>query len=181
MRGNDDLKETLARLSEELSQERDRVDQLEELTGGPVEREPGLWEYGFDELEAEMWRRFAFLEASADCTTDEEIIAAQGLKGKALLKIKNLWRSLSGTFSRTVIDKRKQFNLDQQNRINQENIPFYLASVLVMQKIKDRLNHLEESLARIEKDQEGIVRELTLYAQPGETVAGNENQGGRNG
>jgi len=151
---NVDLKETLRKIRKDLVQARERVGRIEELTGGPVEREAGIWEFGFDELEEEMWKRFAVLEDTADCVTGEEYFERRGRLGSLLRKWKNFWRGVSGPFSRSVLDKRKQFNLDQQNRFNRENIPFILAAVLTMQKIKDRLNTLEESVRRLEKAQE---------------------------
>lgn len=165
-----DLKTTLGNLREELTRAREEITRLEDLTGGPVEREPGIWEFGFDELEEEMWRRFSILEGTADCTTDEEYFEERRWVGSLLRKWKNLWRGVSSPFSRTVLDKRKQFNLDKQNRINRESIPFHLAAVLTLQKIKDRMNSLEESVRRLQREMEDAFMESGPVSPPGDSV-----------
>lgn len=154
-----EVKKEIQNLKAKLSAEMDRVEDIGTLVKKQIEREVGLWEYNFEELEGELWKRFAILEENSDCVSEDEVFWRNKILGGFFRRVKRWYRALSGPFSRSVIDKKKQFNLDQQNRINQENIPFQLAIILSLQKIKDRLNVLEESIQKIQEDQEDLFRE----------------------
>ena len=147
-----DLKQEIARLKALLSEERAAITNVTELMPHGAEREAGIWEYDFDDLEVEMWHRFSQLEEQQDCISEEDTFPSRRIPAAILRRLKKLYRSLSGPLARGIIDKRKQFNLDQQNLLNKESTPFYLALILTMQKVKDRLNVLEESLHRIEAE-----------------------------
>ena len=155
-----EIKQKINLLRQKLTEEREEIQQIERLLLKKIEREPGLWEYDFDELEAEIWRRFSTLEKNADCITSEERFSSQKVTGPVVMRIRNLFRSLSSPFSRSIVAKDKQFNLEQQNFVNKESIPVHLAVILTLQKIKNRLNDLEEKVLRIRQDQEEWFQEL---------------------
>jgi len=162
-----DLMEEIARLKALLAQERDRITDVTQLMPPGAEREAGIWEYDFDDLEAEMWRRFQQLEEQQDCISEEETFPSGRIPAAILRRLKKLYRTLSGPLARGIIDKRKQFNLDQQNLLNKESVPFYLALTLTLQKVKDRLNALEESLQRIEGELGEQYKEVQRLGKAG--------------
>ena len=160
-----DFARQIARLKSRILEERSRIGDLNELLQQQVEREAGIWEYGFEELEAELWRRFAQLEENQDCTSEDANLPPGRVRAALVRRLKNIYRGLTGPLSRAVMDKEKQFNLDQQSLLNRESVPFYLALILTLQKIKDRLNALEESVDRIQKEQEEQYRGLQSLGQ----------------
>lgn len=168
-----DLADELSRIKTRILEERSAVADLTELLRSPVEREAGIWEYGFDELEAEMWRRFAQLEEYQDCSSEDETLPPGRIRAALTRRIKNGYRTLTGPLSRAIMDRRKQFNLDQQNLLNRESVPFYLAILLTLQRLKDRLNVLEEHVDRLHGEQDEAFREMQRLgrekdADPGE-------------
>lgn len=158
MNDHSDLKSELSNLKEKIINERDKISEIADLVNRQIEREVGIWEYDFDELEKEMWKRFGTLEENSECAA-----AAQ------VSRLQKLYRKLTSPFSRTVIDRQFQFNLDQQNRVNRESIPFHLAVILYLQKIKDRLNTLEEIARKMHREQEELFKELQITHSPGTT------------
>lgn len=155
MKDHSELKSELQKLKEKISEERDKITEISDLVNKKIEREVGIWEYDFDELEKEMWQRFGFLEENSDCTT----AAPQ-------TRLQKLYRKLTSPFSRSIIDQQRQFNLDQQTRVNKESIPFHLAVILTLQKIKDRLNALEESTRKLQVEQEELFKEIQIALSP---------------
>jgi hypothetical protein len=148
------LREELARLKSELEAEKANIGSLDELVKRQIEREPGLWEYGFDELGDEIWKRFHTLEKNTECLSEEQYIPPQRIRAAFLRRLNKLYRYLTLPLARVILDKKKQFNLDQQDLLNKENIPLSLAVILTLQKIKDRLNVLEEKVNKLVDEQE---------------------------
>lgn len=177
MRDHTEIKKEIQSLKARLSAEIEKVDDIEILVKKQIEREVGLWEYDFEELEAELWKRFAILEKNSDCVSEGEVFWGKKILGPFFRRLKRWYRALSGPFSRSVIDKKRQFNLDQQNQINQENVPFQLAVILSLQKIKDRLNVLEENLQKIQADQEDLFKEYYTSS----ISSGSREKGSRDG
>ena len=156
-----ELAEELARIKTRILEERSAVADLAELLRRPVEREAGIWEFGFDELEAEMWRRFAQLEEHQDCSSEvDEALPPGRVRAALTRRLKNLYRTMTGPLSRAIMDRRKQFNLDRQNLLNRESVPFHLAILLTLQRLKDRLNVLEEHVDRLRGEQDEAYREM---------------------
>jgi len=160
------LQEEIARLTAALKEERAKLTDLADLLRRGIEREAGIWEYGFEELEEEMWRRFATLEEEQDCISEDQTLPSQRLPAAVLRRLKKWYRTISGPLSRTIVDKRKQFNLDQQSLLNKESIPFYLSIILTLQKIKDRLNTLEETVLKLQSDEDEQWREIQRLVSP---------------
>lgn len=161
------LKEAMEHLRALLSEERNHFTDIEKLLNRQIEREAGIWEYDFDALQKEMWQRFAQLEDNQDCLSEDETLPSGRFSSACVRRLKKLYRTLSGPLSRSIIDKRKQFNLDQQALLNRESVPFYLALILTLQKMKDRLNGLEESVDRVVKEQEEQFKELKQLDRSG--------------
>lgn len=159
-----EVKKEIQSLKARLSAEIDKIEDVGTLVQKKIEREVGLWEYDFEELEGELWKRATTLEENSDCISEDEGFWGNKIFGAFIRRLKRWYRTLSSPFSRSIIDKKKQFNLDKQNRINQENIPFHLAIILSLQKIKNRLNVLEENIQKIQEDQEDLFRELYASA-----------------
>lgn len=149
MQNEDMLRAEIAKLKAEFEAERENVDSIDELVKKQIEREPGLWEYDFDGLGAEMWKRFHTLEKNSDCLSEERYFPAQRFRAACLRRLNKFYRVMTTPLSRSILEKEKQFNLDQQDILNKENIPFFLAMILTMQKMKDRLNVLEEAVTKL--------------------------------
>lgn len=160
MQDNSEIKKEMQKLKTKLSAEKDKIEDIATLIQKKIEREVGLWEYDFEELEKEMWKRFTTLEENSDCASEEELFQSKKILGTLFRRLRKWYRTLSSPFSRSIIDKKKQFNLDKQNRVNQENIPLHLAVILSLQKIKDRLNTLEDNIQKLQEDQEDSFKEL---------------------
>ena len=154
------IKTEMEQLRALLAEERSHFTDIVKLLNRQIEREAGLWEYGFDELQKELWQRFAQLEENQECLSEEKTLPAGRFSSALVRRLKRFYRSVSGPLSRSIIDKRKQFNLDQQALLNRESVPLYLALILTLEKIKDRLNVLEGSVDIIAKEQEEQFAEM---------------------
>jgi len=64
---NDDIKKTLRELKEFYDAEREKIGSIDELVGGPVDREIAIdfWKLSNTETEREMWNRLALLDEVA--------------------------------------------------------------------------------------------------------------------
>lgn len=155
-----EMADELARIKARVLEERASITDLTELLRRPVEREAGIWEYGFDELEAEMWRRFSQLEEFQDCSSEDETLPSGRISAAVVRRLKSLYRTVTGPLSRAILDRRKQFNLDQQNLLNRESVPMHLAVLLTLQRLKDRLNALEEQVDKLHREQDETYREI---------------------
>jgi len=147
-------KAEMAKLKVDIETERGKIESLDDLVKKQIAREPGLWEYEFDDLSAEMWRRFNTLEKNSDCLSEDQYLPPRRFPAAVVRRLHKLYRAFTLPLSRTILDKRNQFNLDQQALLNQENIPFSLAILLTLQKIKDRLNALEETVGKLRDELE---------------------------
>jgi len=140
------LKHGIKELKREIYNERKEIKKIEELIKKKIEREPGIWEYDFNELESEMWDRYSSLEKKIKILS-EEISECSGRSPKNILRF---FKNLRG-------------NLIRQNVINQEIIPFYLAIMLSLQKIKDRLNYLEYKVEKTNREIDDLINEFEEY------------------
>ncbi len=154
------------RLAAALKEERSKLTDIADLVRHRVEREAGIWEYDFEQLEKEMWRRFSTLEDQQDCMSEDQNLPPQRLPAAVLRRLKKWYRTISGPLSRTIVNKRKQFNLDRQSLLNKESIPFYLSVILTLQKIKDRLNTLEERVLRLQTEGDEQWLEIQRLGSP---------------
>ncbi len=154
------LKQQLLRFREELEARRNAAGSMEELAGHPVERPAGIWEMDFDDLEKEIWSRFENLEYNADCLEKKDPPENQGLKDRMAAFILNTWRNIKNPLVRLYMQKYWRFNLDRQNQINRDNVPYQLAHILTLQKMKDRLNRLEEQVQKTQREQRIVYEEL---------------------
>jgi len=125
-----------------LYKEKKSIQKVENLINKKIEREPGIWEYDFDELESEIWVQYDRIEKKIK-ELSEEITKSKGGK------LKNVFGFLK--------------NLKGNIVIGQELIPFYLAMMLSLQKLKDRLNLLEFKVDKINREKEDLIREIQEY------------------
>jgi len=142
----DKFKQKIGELRERMHEERKKIQKIDELVNRKVERAPGIWEYDFDELESEIWNRYESLEKKTEDLSKE----ISGCSGKSPLSLFKFFRNLRG-------------NIIRQNVINQEMIPFYLATILSLQRIKDRLNSLEYRVKKIDREKEDLISEVEEY------------------
>lgn len=138
----DKFRQKIKELKGKIHQEKQGIQKIEDLIKKKVEREPGIWEYDFYELESEMWSRYVSIEKKIQHLS-EEISKCSGGKFTNLFKfIKNLRGNII---------------------IGQELIPFYLTIMLSLQKIKDRLNSLEFKVKKINREKDDLITEIEEY------------------
>jgi predicted nucleic acid-binding Zn-ribbon protein len=142
----DKIRQKIKELKRKIHQEKEGIQKIEDLIKKKVEREPGIWEYDFDELESEIWNKYENIEKKIQ-DLSEEISECSGRNPKSLYKF---FKNLRG-------------NIIRQNVINQEIISFYLATMLSLQKLKDRLNSLEFKAEKINREKEELTTEIEEY------------------
>lgn len=152
MENKEKLKQEIERLKKKLADQKEGIKDVDELIKKKVDREAGLWEFDVGELEEEMWRRFASLEKNVFLASSDEIKRTGRKIDRAVYPFKKLLRIITLPFTRLL--------LARQNRLNRELVPLHLAAVLSLQKMKDRLNVLEERAAKLMEEQEELVDEL---------------------
>ncbi|MCD6518098.1 MAG: hypothetical protein J7L72_11870 [Candidatus Aminicenantes bacterium] len=136
----------LKELKKEIRRERENIGKMEDLIKKEAERGPGIWEYDFDELESEIWKKHAGIEKKIKELSEK----ISECSGKGLRDIFRFFRNLRG-------------NLIRQNVINQEVISFYLAMMLSLQKIKDRLNALEFKVSKLNREKDELISDMEEY------------------
>lgn len=154
MKNPDNLKQLVSQLKKRLNEEKDSIQDVESLVREKIEREAGLWEYSFDELEHELFERFSTLEDKSDCLAVADISSPRKGIGWFVTPAKKILRKLTNPYSRMILSKQYQFN--------KELVPIHLATILSLQKIKDRLNELESVAKKILDIQEEILEDPNI-------------------
>jgi len=139
----DKFREKIKDLKEKIQKEKQGIQRIEDLLKRKVERKPGIWEYDFDELESEMWKKHESIEIKIK-DLSKEISECSGKSPKSIFRF---FKNLRGIIVR-------------QNVINQEIIPLYLANLLSLQKVKDRLNSLENKVKKISREKDDLIAEI---------------------
>ncbi len=140
------FEQALMELKEKIRRERKNIGKMENLIKNKVEREPGIWEYDFDDLESEIWEKHASIEKKIKELSEK----ISECSGKGPRNIFRFFRNLRG-------------NIIRQNVINQEIISFYLAMILSLQKIKDRLNSLEYKVSKLNREKDELISDIEEY------------------
>jgi predicted nucleic acid-binding Zn-ribbon protein len=140
------FKQALRELKKEIHGERKKIGKIEDLIKKEAERGPGIWEYDFDELESEIWKKHASIEKKIKELSEK----ISDCSGKGPRNIFRFFRNLRG-------------NIIRQNVINQEVISFYLAMMLSLQKIKDRINALEYKVSKLNREKDELISDMQEY------------------
>jgi hypothetical protein len=135
----------IAQIKEMLGEEKEKTADIESLVKKKIERDVGLWEYSFDELEQELFKRVSSLEGKKDCLSFPDISSPRKGIGWLITLIKKTLMKITHPYARMVPDRQDQFN--------RELIPILLASILSLQKIKDRLNAAEGQIKDLLENQ----------------------------
>jgi len=151
MTNPDDLRQLISQLKERLQDEKESIQDVESLVKKKIERDAGLWEYNFDELEHELFERFSSLEDKSDCLSFTDISSPRKAIGWLVTLAKKILRKMTNPYSRMILSKQYQFN--------KELVPIHLATILSLQKIKDRLNELEDVAKKILEIQEDMLED----------------------
>ncbi len=149
MTNPDDLKQIVSQLKEKLNEEKQSFLNIESLVMKKIERDAGFWEYSYDELEHELFKRFSSLEDKSDCLSITDIPSPRKGIGWMVTLSKKIIRKITNPYTRMILNKQHQFN--------KELVPIQLATILSLQKIKDRLNALEAVAQKILDIQEEIL------------------------
>ncbi len=151
MTNPDDLRQLISQLKERLQDEKESIQDVESLVKKKIERDAGIWEYNFDELEHELFERFPSLEDKSDCLSFTDISSPRKVIGWVVTLAKKILRKMTNPYSRMILTKQYQFN--------KELVPMNLATILSLQKIKDRLNELEDVAKKILEIQEVMLED----------------------
>ena len=145
MPNQDIFRVMIAQIKETLGKEKERAADIESLVKKKIERDAGLWEYSFDELEQELFQRFTCLEEKKDCLSFPDISSPRKGIGWLIILVKKTLMKITHPYARMVLDRQDQFN--------RELIPILLAAILSLQKIKDRLNAAEGQIKDLLENQ----------------------------
>ncbi len=151
MTNSDDLRQLVSQLKKRLQVEKESITNVESLINKKIERDAGIWEYNFDELEHELFKRFPSLEDKSDCMSFTDISSPRKVIGWFVSLVKKISRKMTNPYSRMILSKQYQFN--------KELVPMQLATILSLQKIKDRLNELEDVANKILEIQEDMLED----------------------
>ncbi|MFW6124076.1 MAG: hypothetical protein ACOC5G_02535 [Acidobacteriota bacterium] len=145
----DRFEQKIKELKRKIYEEKKSTQKIDDLIKEKIEREPGIWEYDFNELEKEIWNRYSSIKNKIKTvkTLSDEISQYSGRRPKDIF---NFFKKL-------------KVNLIKQSEINQEIIPLYLATMLSLQKVKDRLNSLEYKVDKINREKDDLVSEMEEY------------------
>ncbi len=151
MKNPDDLRQLVSQLKKRLQVEKESITNVDSLINKKIERDVGIWEYNFDELEHELFERFPSLEDKSDCMDFTEFSSPRKDIGWFVSLVKKISRKMTNPYSRMILSKQYQFN--------KELVPMQLATILSLQKIKDRLNELEDVANKILEIQEDMLED----------------------
>jgi len=151
------LKELHA-LKAKFLKESEKMTSLESLAGMTVDREPGLWECTYAELEDEIWQRFSDLEVK----TEDMLKQGISVPRKPWSWFVNLYEKsvkfFLGPYRKHIVLMRNL--IDKQMLFNKELISVHLATILSLLKLKDRLTVLEIQSRKLIEEQEDLSDEF---------------------
>ncbi|MFO7981228.1 MAG: hypothetical protein R6V00_10410, partial [Candidatus Aminicenantes bacterium] len=139
----DEFRQKIKELKRVIHEEKEGIQKIEDLIKKKVEREPGIWEYDFDELESEMWSRYVSIEKKIERLSEK---ISKYSRGKKFINFFRFIKNLRGNII-----------------VSRELIPFYLTLMLSLQKLKDRLNSLEFKVEKINREKEDLATEIEEY------------------
>lgn len=149
MPNQDIFRVMFTQIKETLGKEKERTADIDSLVQKKIERDIGLWEYSFDELEQELFKRFSSLEEKKDCLSFPDISSPRKGIGWLITLVKKTLMKITHPYARMVLDRQDQFN--------RELIPILLAEILSLQKIKDRLNAAEGQIKELLENQKDLA------------------------
>ena len=162
MSNQNDIRDVISRIKESLEEERRKVVDLGALVKTKIERDVGLWEYSFDELESELFRRFTHLEQKQDCLLFPDISSPRKGVGWLITLFKKAVMKVTHPYARLILERQDQYN--------RELIPILLSTILCLQKIKDRLNAAEGEIQELLEMHRELSKEIYTSAQNKERV-----------
>ncbi|MCX6557186.1 MAG: hypothetical protein NTW95_07140 [Candidatus Aminicenantes bacterium] len=138
---NDDIKKTLQELKVLCDAERERLEGIDTLAGGPVDREIAIdfWKLSNAEIEREMWNRLALLDEDADCLPAGPIASHRPILGKPIVFLKRMMRALTRPYTSLLLQK--------QNRLNRELVTFQLLTFLKLRHQEKMIRETAERAA----------------------------------
>lgn len=138
---NDDIKKTLRELKVLYDAEREKLDGIDALAGGPVDREIAIdfWKLSNAEIEREMWNRLTLLDEDADCLPEGTIVSHRPILGKPIVFLKKIIRALTRPYTSMLLQK--------QNRLNRELVAFQLLTFLKLRQLEKMIREAVEQAA----------------------------------
>jgi len=127
-----EIERQIQKIKKTLAGKREAIQDLETLIGERIEGE--LW--GLDErpLEKAAWDSFFFLEQNKDCLEEGPVVSRRRIVGRIIVLGKKVWRALMRPHTRMI--------LERQSRFDRELVQLQLASLLRMEKMRERLEAL---------------------------------------
>jgi len=139
-----EIEKQIQKLKAALAEKRASIEDLESLVGEKIEGE--LWGLGEKALEKAAWDSFFFLDRKTASREEEPITSRRRIIGPLIVLAKKAWRALFRPYSRMI--------LERQSRLNRELVQLELANLLRIEKIKERLDALEEKAALQKQERE---------------------------
>jgi hypothetical protein len=143
------IQSVIEQIRKTLGEEKKKIADIESLLKKKIERDVGLWEYSFDELEKELFQRVSSLDEKKENLFFPDVSSPRKGIGWLFSFLKKTIKRITRPYARMILAPQDQFNRDL--------IPFLLAVSLSLQKIKDRLNTVEGQI----KDLFEIQKELS--------------------
>ena len=143
MKNIQEIESRIQKIKSALADERVSIQDLETLIGQRIEVE--LWGLSKQELQKEAWDSFLFLERNKDCLEEEPIVSHRKFVGAGIVFFKNIFRSLMRPYAKII--------LARQSRFNRELVRLYLADLLRLEKVEERVAALEAGTPRSRTEQ----------------------------
>ena len=133
-------KEKIARLKEDLRRAKDSASTLEELAGRPLQHHYpiDLWALSDSELDGEMGKRLGFLNEDIDCRPGMDITSHRRLIGPVIVWFKKALLKVLRPYTNSLYVR--------QNRFNEQLVAFHLASFIRFRRLEERALRLEQEV-----------------------------------
>ncbi len=152
---NDNIKEEVRQIREDLLKQRESAASLQELVKGQLDRHyhQDLWELSERELDSEMGARLSYMNDDIDIRPEGDCISGGGgLLRKPVVKFKRIIIRIVSNY------------LDQMSakmvRFNEQSVAFHLASFIRLRKNNQKLQGMHEKLNTLEDERELLKDKL---------------------
>jgi hypothetical protein len=148
---DNEAKNEIAALKEDLRSARDGARTLEELAGAPVRHHYpiDLWSLSDSELDGEMGRRLGFLNEDIDCRPTVAISSHRRLIGPFIVLGKKLLLKVLRPYTNSLFVR--------QNRFNEQLVAFHLATFIRLRRLDEKLKRLEQMAGETQERDEGAA------------------------
>ena len=168
--GPTDLDSALEKMRREFALRAERAKTVEDLAGGPVDRDhpQDLWSFNDEELENELWSRILELDDATRDPAGLTDVPAGVLAGRS-----GPWGKIKGRVKRLLLRMTRPLaraRLARQARLNRQFEHAQFIHFLTIKKMRQRLERLERDHRELELRLAGVEMEKA----PGGKTPGHE-------